>query len=156
MKNVKFKIKNEGEDGKWGNEDRPMMAGGSASYAYGAGWGGDVQSLGAKVDPVRNWEWGVRNFEYLRLKTTFRFEGHPEGWTPNGEGNKESITRTRTKNRNDEGMASGAFCLFVPPDGCGRLDSPGTSAVAGDLAGAVQDASVQNCRFPEPKSPKLA
>ena len=77
MKNVKLKIKNEDEDGKWGNEESPRSAGGSAPYAFGAE---RVQSLKIKVDPVRN-------FEDLRLNTTYCAEEHPEGWTPNGEGN---------------------------------------------------------------------
>ena len=67
--------------------------------------------------------------------------------TPNMEsvGNGEAMTTTRTKNRNDEGMAMGALCLFVPPDGSGGLGSPGktpTSNVGADLAGAVHDALV--------------
>ena len=48
MKNVKLKIKNEGEDGKWGNEESPMVAGCSARGAEGAGRDGDVQSPGPR------------------------------------------------------------------------------------------------------------
>ncbi len=84
MKNVKLTIKNEGEDGKWGNEDSPMLAGGSARGAEGAGRDGDVQSQKSKV---QSHDAGEAEFEDWRLKTDFRAEGHPEGWTPNGERN---------------------------------------------------------------------
>ncbi len=127
MKNVKLKIKNEGEDGKWGNEDSPMVAG---CWAGPAQCGVRNAEGGVNTEGDRICRGGKAEFEVLRLKTDFRFEGHPEGWTPNGEEDKESITRTRTKSRNDEGMAIGALCLFVPADGCGGLGSPGKSAVA--------------------------
>ncbi len=219
MKNIKVKIKNEGEDGKLGSEESPMVAGCSARGAEGAGRDGDGQSPGAKVQSQVA---GEAEFEDWRSKTSFSpnavmVEGgislatdhrHPtptsaigvhvgagsHGCTQIGTGadkkdfltaekagsgrmvrekvlegracvelsqgaglfhvaalgdercpgEVESRTRTRmttrTKNRNDEGMAIGALCLFVPPDGCGGLGSPGKSAVVADLAGAVHDA----------------
>ncbi len=87
--------------------------------------------------------------------------GNIEHPTSNAEQRMEDgEARTRTKNRNDEGRASGALCLFVPPNRCGCLGSPGktpTAAVGGqDLAGAVQDALAQNWRFPGSNSAKLA
>jgi hypothetical protein len=76
-----------------------------------------------------------------------------------GNAEARTSTTTRTKNRNDEGMAMGALYLFVPPDGCGGLGSPGktpTPNVGVDLAGAVHDALAQNLSLPGSNSPKLA
>jgi hypothetical protein len=84
MKNVKLKIENEGGDGKWGNEDSPMLAGCSARAAEGAGRDGEVQSPKSKV---QSHVAGEAEFEFLRSNMNCRVEEHPEGWTPNGERN---------------------------------------------------------------------
>ncbi len=163
MKNVKLKIKNEGEDGKWGSEEESMVTG---------GWGVPAQCGVRNAEGAMNTEGdlicrgGKAEFEVLRLKTDFRFEGHPEGWTPSGEENgrnRENANiehptsnaeqrmedgEARTKNRNDEEMAIGVLCWLLLPSRLDCLGSPGKSAVAGNLAGAVHDALVQNCRFP--------
>ncbi len=128
MKNAKLKIKNEGEDEKWGNGNGPM---GPVRNAECGVRNKDVQSPWSKVDPVRNSEYGMRNFEFLRLKTSFGEE--------HGMENGKSRTTTRTKNRNDEGMAFGALRLILPPESCGRLGSPGktpTSDVGAAEAGS--------------------
>ncbi len=70
MKNVKLKIKNHDEDGRWGSEEWPVFTSCSAPFAFGVA---QVQGLMSKADPVRNSECGARNIEFLRSKTSFRF-----------------------------------------------------------------------------------
>jgi hypothetical protein len=82
MKNAKLKIKNEGEDGKLGNEESPMIPVRNVPYASGAE---RIQSLKFKIQSWGRKADGAAEFVDLRLKTTFQAEGHPEGWTPNGE-----------------------------------------------------------------------
>ncbi len=67
-----------------GSAEKPMVAGCSAQGAEGAGRNGDVQSPESKVQSQVA---GEAEFAFLRSKTSFRVEGHPEGWTPNGKGN---------------------------------------------------------------------
>ncbi len=174
MKNIKLKIKNEGDDGKEGSEEAPMLAGGLAGPAQ-CGVRNAECGMNREGDPLRQGE--EAEFEDWRLKTDFREKHRVENGDRHlspalspieaervnvagaqgggecvlasvqsrvglaGEG-EESRTTTRTKGRRDEGMVIGALCLFVPPNRYGCLGSPGKSAVAGDLAGAVHDAVV--------------
>ncbi len=84
MKNAELKIKNESEDGKFGNKESSTLAG-----CLRRGSGADAQVQGLKFKP-QSWGGevaGGAKFEEVRLKSTFRVGGHREGWTPNGEGN---------------------------------------------------------------------
>jgi hypothetical protein len=94
--------------------ESPVFTGGLARLSEGAGQVEEVQSPKSKVPSriVRKAE-----FEGLRSKTIFRQE--------HGMENGKWRARTRAKNRNDGGMAIGALCLIVPPDGSGRFGSPG-------------------------------
>ncbi len=139
MKNAKLKIKNEGEDGKLGNEDCPMFTGGLARFSEG---GDIVQSPTSKVQSWGREVGGEAEFEYLRLKTIFWIGDTLKG----GHRTGESRTKTGMINQfsnaqspNYEGMAVGALCRLLPPNRYGCLGSPGKSAVAADLAGAVHD-----------------
>jgi hypothetical protein len=80
MINAKLKIKNEGQDGKWGNEESPIMAG---CFAWVAGARAQVQSLKFKVQSHSDREVGNPEFEVLRSKTSFFSKRNDEALKPN-------------------------------------------------------------------------
>jgi hypothetical protein len=115
MKNAKLKIKNEGENRKWGNEASAMLAGCSA---WSAGVPAQVQGLKFKADPVRNSECGARNIDDLRSKTISCC-----AWMAS----RRSRERGRRRGRSLKGFWLGyaVMCRLVPPPqgyGAARLD----------------------------------
>jgi hypothetical protein len=145
MKNVKVKIKNVNRNGKWGNEEEPMLAGCSARGAGAGAQDGDVQSPGSKVQSQVA---GEAEFEDWRLKMSIGEEHGME----NGKSRTRTTTRTRMKNRNDGGMANGALCLIVPPNSCGRArDRRGKAPsprhrISGSMSGRVGDGKESRTR----------
>ncbi len=76
MKNVKLKIKNEGDDGKWGSEGGSMFTGYLARMAGADARGVAVQSPGSKVQGRVA---GEAEFEDWRLKTSFALKNTLKG-----------------------------------------------------------------------------
>ncbi len=90
MKNVKLKIKNEVEDGKWGSEEGPMFPGRNAEPLQCRVRNAEC-GMNTEGDPICRG--GGRNIEFLRSKTSFQI-----GDTLKGGHRAGSARQRRTSN----------------------------------------------------------